>query len=147
MNSTVMCTRSGATHIISVVIGLRLRAWRRMVDRHHQASSAQDTSHEMTTNSDIIPDRSSPGLSRTAPSVVVHQDGGEKYATDAQRVRARNNITIGTWNVRTLRTAGKLKELTHEMDRYRWAVLGLCEVRWKGFGEIITQEDHKFYFS
>ena len=28
-------------------------------------------------------------------------------------------ITRGTWNTRTLRAAGKLQELTHEMDRYR----------------------------
>ena len=39
------------------------------------------------------------------------------------------NITIGTWNTRTLRAAGKLQELTHEMDRYRWNILGLCEMR------------------
>ena len=36
-----------------------------------------------------------------------------------------DNITIGTWNTRTLRVVGKLQELTHEMDRYRWNILGL----------------------
>ncbi|XP_005091763.2 craniofacial development protein 2-like [Aplysia californica] len=92
-----------------------------------------------------IPERSSPGSPRTAPSAVVHQNGGEKCATDAQKIRARNNISIGTWNVRTLRTAGKLEELTYEMDRYQWAVLGLCEVRWKKFGKITTHEGHKLY--
>jgi hypothetical protein len=49
--------------------------------------------------------------------------------------------------VRTLRTAGKLEELTHEMNRYRWNILGLCEVRWKNFGETTTLEGHKLYFS
>ncbi|XP_035828272.1 craniofacial development protein 2-like [Aplysia californica] len=101
----------------------------------------------MTNSSDTIPDRSSPGSSRNAPSVVVHQKGGEKYATNAQKICARNNISIGTWNVRTLRTAGKLEELTNEMNRYQWALLGLCEVRWKKFGEIKTQEGHKLHFS
>ena len=33
------------------------------------------------------------------------------------------------------------------MSRYRWKILGLCEVRWKNFGEISTQEGHKFFFS
>ena len=49
--------------------------------------------------------------------------------------------------MRTLRTPGKLEELTHEMSRYRWSVLGLCEVRWRNFGETTTQEEHKLYFS
>lgn len=84
---------------------------------------------------------------RTVPSVVVHQDGGGKYATNAQKIRARNNITIGTWNVRTLRSSGKLKELMHKMNRYRWAVLGLCEVHWKNIGKTTTEEGHTLYFS
>ena len=66
---------------------------------------------------------------RTAPS-AVHQDGGVKYATCASsKIRGRDNITIGIWNTRTLRAAGKLQELTHEMDRYRWNFVGLCEMR------------------
>jgi len=95
-----------------------------------------------------IPDRSSPGLPRTAPS-VAHQDRCRKYATDVKRskIRARNNTIIGTWNVRTLRAAGKVEELTHEMSRYHWHILGLCEVRWKNMGETTTQEDHKLYYS
>ena len=62
---------------------------------------------------------------KTLPS-AVHKDGGVKCATGASsKIRGRDNITIGTWNTRTLRPAGKLKELTHEMDMYRWNILGL----------------------
>ena len=106
----------------------------------------------MTTTTQSIPARSSPGT-RTAPSVAGHQDGGEKYATDTsdrpKYLRARNNITrsIGTSNVRSLRAAGKVEELTHEMKRYQWNILGLCEVRWKNFGETSTPEGHKLFFS
>jgi len=102
----------------------------------------------MTTKYKHIPDRSSPGLTRTAHS-AAHQGGGDKSATDVQsnKIRARNNITIGTWNVRTLRAIGKLEELTHEMNRYHWNILGLCEVRWKSIGEISTLDNHKLYFS
>ena len=32
------------------------------------------------------------------------------------------------------------------MDRYRWNVVGLCEMRWKNFGET-TEEGHKVSFS
>ena len=33
------------------------------------------------------------------------------------------------------------------MDRYRWNILGLCEMKWKNFGERTTQEGHKVLFS
>ena len=98
-------------------------------------------------NNHTIPDRSPPGSTRTAPS-AVHQDGGVKHATGASsKIRGRDNITTGTWNTRALRAAGKLQELTHEMDRYRWNILGLCKMRWKNFGETTTEEGHKVFFS
>ena len=49
--------------------------------------------------------------------------------------------------MRSLRTAGKVEELTHEMKRYRWNILGLCEVRGKNFGEASAPEGHKLSFS
>ena len=33
------------------------------------------------------------------------------------------------------------------MDRYRWNILGLCEIRWKTFGEATTEEGHEIFFS
>ena len=33
------------------------------------------------------------------------------------------------------------------MERYRWNILGLCEMRWKNFGETTTEEGHKVFFS
>ena len=94
-----------------------------------------------------IPDPSSPGSARTAP-VIAHQGEGVKWATDDNnKLRTRSNISIGTSNVRALRPPGKLEELTHEMRRYRWSVLGLCEVRWRNSGETTTQDGHKLYFS
>ena len=91
--------------------------------------------------------RSPPGSTRTAPS-AVHQDGDVKYATGASsKIHGRDNITTGTWNTRTLRVAGKLQELTHKMDRYRWNILGLCKMRWKNFGETTTEEGHKVFLS
>ena len=49
--------------------------------------------------------------------------------------------------MRSLRAAGKVEVLTQEMKRYRWNILGLCEVRWKDFGETSTPEGHKLFFS
>ena len=105
------------------------------------------THNAMTAHSHTIPDRSPPGSTRTAPS-AVHQDGGVKYATGASsKIRGRDNITLGTWKTRILKAAGKLQELTHEMDGYRRNILGLCEMRWKNFGETTTEEGHKVFFS
>ena len=75
-----------------------------------------------TTTGYTIPDRLSPGSARTVP-VIAHQGEGVKWASDDNnKIRTRTNISIGTWNVRTLRPPGKLEELTHEMRRYRWSV-------------------------
>ena len=106
------------------------------------------THHMMKTSNHTKPDRSPPWSTRTAPS-AVHQDGGVNCATGASsKIRERDNITIGTWNTRTLRTAGKLQELlTHEMDRYRWKILELFELRWKNSGETTTEEGCKVFFS
>ena len=81
----------------------------------------------------------SPGKIRSA-LFIANQDNNVKMVTDEQnkiKIR-RKNTYIGTWNVRTLREEGKLEELTHELDRYRWTVVGLCEVRRKGVNEIQT---------
>ena len=105
------------------------------------------TQHAMTTHNNTVPDRSLPGSTRTAPS-AVHQDEGVKYATSASsKIRGRDNIIIGRWNTRTLRAARKLQELTHEMDRYRLNILGLCEMKWKKFGETTKEQGHKFFYS
>ncbi len=97
----------------------------------------------MKRSKHTLSDRSPPGSTRTAPS-TVHQDGGVKYATGASsKIRGRGNITIGTWNTRTLRVAGKLQELAHEMDKYRWNIFGLYEIRWKNFSEPTTEEKYK----
>ena len=99
----------------------------------------------MTAKNDriSIPDRSQPG---TTTAFSVEHQGGNKCATGA-RLRGREDITIATWNVRTLRAAVKVEELLHEMDRYKWSILGLCEMRWKKSGEIPTDGSHRVYFS
>ena len=57
----------------------------------------------MDTNSTLIPDRSQPRLTMTAPT-VRHRNVGDKYATGVPKlkiIRGRENISVGTWNVRT----------------------------------------------
>ena len=79
---------------------------------------------------------------------IANQDNNVKMVTDEQnkiKIR-RKNTYIGTWNVRTLREEGKLEELTHELDIYRWTVVGLCEIRRKGVNEIQTTEGQQLYY-
>ena len=40
-----------------------------------------------------------------------------------------------------------MRELTYELERYKWHIVGLSEVRWTGCGEIVTEEGHKLWFS
>jgi len=42
---------------------------------------------------------------------------------------------VGTWNVRTLLTPGKLANVIQEMKRAKISILGLSEVRWKEGGD------------
>ena len=49
--------------------------------------------------------------------------------------------------MRALRPAGELEQLTHAMSRYHWNIVGLCEMRWKNFGETPTDDGHKVYFN
>ena len=58
----------------------------------------------------------------TAPT-VRHRDVGDKYVNGVpktKKIRGRENISVGTWNARTLRPAGKFEQLTHAMGRYHW---------------------------
>ena len=51
---------------------------------------------------------------------------------------------MGHKNTKSCRETSRL---THGMDRYRWNILGLFEMRWKNFGETTTEEGHKVFFS
>ena len=61
-------------------------------------------------------------------------------------MKIRHETYIGSWNVRTLRADGKLEELTHEMERYKWNIIGLSEIRKKGINEIQTNEGHILHY-
>jgi len=45
-------------------------------------------------------------------------------------------FTVGIWNVRTMQAPGKLELLENEMERYRFDILRLAEMRWTALGEM-----------
>ena len=62
-----------------------------------------------------------------------------RVGTTSRRITSKEiNFNIRTWNVRTLRQAGRLENLTSEMDRCELNAAGLSEVRWPGKGEIVS---------
>ena len=57
----------------------------------------------MNTKNTSISDRSQLRITMTAPT-VRHRDVGDKCATGVpktKKIRGRENISVGTWNVRT----------------------------------------------
>ena len=58
----------------------------------------------------------------------------DKSATERKLEPCAHMPTVGTWNVRTM--SGKLELLENEMERYRFDILGLAEMRWTASGEM-----------
>ena len=72
---------------------------------------------------------------------------GERGAETASRRTNSNetNFNIGTWNVRTLRQAGRLENWTSETDKCEVNVVGLSELQWPGKGEMVLGNYTVFY--
>ena len=88
-------------------------------DGLRQAELCPRNTMMMNTNNTFILDWSQPGITMTAPT-VRDRDVGDKCATGVpkiKKIRGRENIAFGTWNVRTLRPAGKLEQLTHANEQ------------------------------
>lgn len=65
----------------------------------------------------------------------------DKFNTGTSKIKiARQNMKIGTWNVRTLREDGQYELLREEMKPYECDILGISEMRWKGKGELNNGE-------
>ena len=70
-----------------------------------------------------------------------------KEDTVLKRKLLRQNLKIGSWNVRTLRQTGKLNELCDKASRYRLDIVGVQEVRWGGQGKLRISGGMSFIYS
>jgi len=59
----------------------------------------------------------------------------EARALKSQLLTAKSPTKIGTWNVRTLYSTGKLAQVLNEMKHYKLDILGISEMRWTDSGE------------
>lgn len=71
----------------------------------------------------------------------AHQVGGDKSTTEVRNTYKLpyEKVAIGTWNVHTLYSCGKVIELEYKLKSYQWDLIGLTEVRWNSFGETVTR--------
>ena len=89
------------------------------------------------------PEQQQPRPSLMRPRVeVISVTGSQEIGLQ------KDSLVIGTWNVCTLNHNRK-DVLIHELERYKWDILGLCEceTRWKNFWEEFTKGSHKLWYS
>ncbi len=61
---------------------------------------------------------------------------GKLSTTNIDKVKlTKDTIIIGTCNVQTLWTTGKLELFRNEIKRFHYDIVGISEVRWTGKGE------------
>ncbi|CAF3366853.1 unnamed protein product [Rotaria sp. Silwood2] len=110
----------------------------------NSATANSATTNSTTTNSVIVKTRDSVTTNTTGTSTRPARITNKSTITitkvpkcKTQKLKiTKNTLTVGTWNVRTLWAAGKLDLLRHEMNRYRYDIIGISEVRWTGKREI-----------
>jgi len=78
-------------------------------------------------------------------SFPIGSPGGTALNVTNIRTNLRKPLKIGTWNVRSLFEAGKLANLTREMNRLELDILGVAETWWPGVGECNVDGGVFFY--
>jgi hypothetical protein len=63
---------------------------------------------------------------------------------DGQPRRKKNDWTIASWNIRTMRLPGKMQEIANEVLANNIDITALQEVRWDGSGRVDKKRDAMF---
>ena len=70
-----------------------------------------------------------------------------KKSTLRSLLSPKTNISIGTWNIRTMYEGGKAITVEKEMKEYNLQVLGLSETRWIKAGQTRLQSGELILYS
>ena len=62
---------------------------------------------------------------------VVDVPAGRNVRDVLKLSSAKTTVNIGSWNVRSLLGSGKSDLLVKELQRLKWDVVGLADLRWK----------------
>ncbi|GFN73579.1 endonuclease-reverse transcriptase [Plakobranchus ocellatus] len=95
-------------------------------------------------------DNSVKGVSSSAGnSSLGREDHVRQVSPDRHQatVRNRQQLKIGTWNVRTFRRVKRFKKVMQEMEMMKLNILGISEMRWKKNGECDTKDGYKILWS
>lgn len=82
----------------------------------------------------------------TGHEVVGDQTPHGNDATRRTKIQLRQNIRVGTWNVRGLNDEGKLHVLDRELERCNSFITGISETHWKE-SDHKKLEKHTIFFS
>ncbi|ESO04053.1 hypothetical protein HELRODRAFT_173127 [Helobdella robusta] len=74
-------------------------------------------------------------VNKVRAAALGTRDCSVKY-TESQKDRLKMGLTVGVWNVRSLWQTGAYALMKKELERFRYDVVGLCEARWTGGGEM-----------
>ncbi|GFO49317.1 endonuclease exonuclease phosphatase domain containing protein [Plakobranchus ocellatus] len=66
----------------------------------------------------------------------VQQMASGRHPASARKINIKETQKIATWNVRTLHQKGKSENVIQEMNRIKFNLLGLAEVRWTRVGSM-----------
>ena len=80
-------------------------------------------------------------------SCMTTDTESRKEGVSLRRKLLRQQLRVGSWNVRTLLQPGKLKELCDEASLYRLDLVGIQEVRWQGKGRTVSTTGHTIIHS
>ena len=83
---------------------------------------------------------------RLSLDVAVAKSGPANSGIQHRLLSPKANISIGTWNVRTLHQEGRTELFIREIQRYKWDIIGLSETHWTGSGTK-TVEGYNIIFS
>jgi hypothetical protein len=78
--------------------------------------------------------------------LLPHLDlrGGVFLEEVSPSLKRNRDILVGTWNVRSLYTAGSLMAAARELARYKLDLVGVLEVRWDKEGTV-KAGDYSFF--
>ena len=85
-------------------------------------------------------------LNGTSPGRRLSTQQGAFDRHQVTACNTRTKMKIATWNVRTMHQAGKLQNVKEEAIRLKLDIFGLAEVRWLGYGKLVS-EDHTLIYS
>ena len=127
-----------------------------IMDSLHQLNSAMVSDLALSRRS-AAPNATGEEVEPTAgANVDVHDATGpnpqgrpavDGHGRVSDRITLRNNVRLGTWNVRTLNHVGKPCNVTREMRRCDLRVLGIAETHWRGTGHFTTETGELIMYS